>query len=66
MSKRTELECECPLRHRRHRHMLYRCPACKRWRCGYCDGADDEDFRFCDDCSAKRRRRRERRSAHRC
>lgn len=59
------LKCGCSygqLKKRHSRHMLFRCQACKRMACGFCEGAADADFAYCDDCAARRCRRRHRRS----
>lgn len=61
----NQINCGCPRaewQDRAHREVRFRCPACKLWHCGFCNGCDDQDFRYCDDCAARRRRRRERRS----
>ena len=52
------------LKKKEHRHMLFRCPNCKQYICGICEGTVAEDpipDRLCDDCWVKWDRRRRRR-----
>lgn len=60
----NDLPCGHELRNKHFRHMLFRCPNCKKHICGICQGGVAEDpiaDRLCDDCWVKWDRRRRRR-----